>query len=82
MNEWQLQQAKARLSELIKKAVAHGPQAITVRDEPTVVILSKKDYDKIIKPKESFLEFMKNSPLKGVNIKIERDKSLTRKDDL
>ena len=40
MHSWQLQQAKAHLSDLVKQAAAGKPQEITVRGEPTVVILS------------------------------------------
>ena len=31
MQSWQVQEAKARFSELMRDAVANGPQAITVR---------------------------------------------------
>ena len=82
MQSWQLQEAKARLSELVKLAASDGPQHITVHGEPAVVILSEQEYRQLIKPKSSFLEFLNNSPLKGAVLDIKRDKSTTRNIDL
>jgi antitoxin Phd len=42
---WQLQEAKARFSEVIKKAQSEGPQHITVRGTSTAVVLSDAEYD-------------------------------------
>lgn len=80
MKQWQLQDAKAHFSELVKKANTEGPQDITVRGESKVVLISRTDYDRLLKPKNSFIEFMQSSPLVGVNLKIERDKSTTMRD--
>ncbi|MBU2803634.1 type II toxin-antitoxin system prevent-host-death family antitoxin [Acidithiobacillus ferrooxidans] len=44
MREWALQDAKARLSEVVRLAMKHAPQEITVRGAPAVVVLSKQDY--------------------------------------
>ena len=41
---WALQDAKARLSELVRRAGSEGPQHISVRGEPAVVVLSDKAY--------------------------------------
>jgi len=76
--DWQLQEAKARLSELVKSAQQDGPQQITVHGRPAAVVLSRADYDRLTKEKPSFVEFMKKSPLKGTTVKISRDKSITR----
>lgn len=43
---WNVASAKARLSELLKKAKA-GPQVIENRGEPVAVVLSKADYDRL-----------------------------------
>ena len=40
MSSWQLQEAKARLSELVKSAEHEGPQEITVHGRPAAVVLS------------------------------------------
>ncbi len=80
MSNWQLQEAKARLSELVKVAENEGPQYITVHGEPTAVILSQKDYEKLTRPNTSFLEFLAKSPLKGIKLEITRDASKNRRD--
>jgi prevent-host-death family protein len=38
--EWQLQEAKNRLSQLVNQAAHDGPQIITVRGKPAAILLS------------------------------------------
>ncbi|NCT57218.1 MAG: type II toxin-antitoxin system Phd/YefM family antitoxin [Legionella sp.] len=78
METWQLQDAKAHLSELVKKASSGAPQEITLRGRSTVVVLSTQQYKKLNKPKQKLSSFLKNSPLSGLEIELERDKSSTR----
>ncbi len=78
MDTWQLQEAKARLSEVIKKAAKEGPQKITVHGEPTAVVISNKEYERLKRPRESFVEFMRRSPLYGVELNLKREQTLTR----
>jgi antitoxin Phd len=77
---WQLQEAKAQLSELVKAAARDGPQAITVRGEPAAVVLSRADYEKLRgqRKTQNLPDFLLNSPLAGLDIDFERDQSLTR----
>lgn len=82
MKRWQLQQAKAHFSEIVKKAGAEGPQSVTVRGKPTVIIISDRDFQKLsAQPKPSLVEFMRRSPLKGIELDLKRDKSLCRDDE-
>jgi antitoxin Phd len=73
MQSWQLQEAKARLSDLVKKASAGKPQEITLRGKPAVVVLSTELYEKLIKPKPNLVNFLRYSPLAGVNLEIMRE---------
>ena len=41
---WALQDAKARFSEVMRKAQSEGPQHVTVHGRDTVVVLSEKEY--------------------------------------
>lgn len=82
MKRWQLQEAKAKLSEVVREAMLHGPQTISIRGEDSVVMLAVKDYERLIATKPSFVEFMRASPLRGVELDIERDKSPDRDIDL
>ncbi len=68
-NIWQLQEAKAMLSEVVK-AAASRPQFITVHGKETAVILSMENYKKLIRPKQSLYEFIRNSPLYGVELEL------------
>jgi len=43
MATWQLQTAKARLSELLRKVREEGPQTITVRGKEEYVVMRKED---------------------------------------
>jgi antitoxin Phd len=79
MKNWQLQVAKARLSEVVKSATTEGPQTITVRGRPAAVLLSQKDFERLSRRGGSFWEFMRKSPWVGVDLRLERDRSLTRR---
>jgi len=78
MKTWQLQEAKARLSEVIKQAKKEGPQTITMRGEPTAVVISSSEYERLTHPRESFVEFMLKSPLRGVDLELKREQTFTR----
>jgi len=82
MKTWQLQEAKAQLSEVIRQASKKGPQTITMRGEPTAVIISKEEYDRLKHPKGSFVDFMRKSPLCCVDIDLKRKQTLTRESDI
>jgi prevent-host-death family protein len=82
MGTWQLQEAKARLSEVIKKAAKEGPQSITVHGEPTAVVLSNEEYERLRHPRGSFVEFMRRSPLYGLDLDLARRQTLTREADV
>ncbi len=78
MNRWQLQEAKARFSEVVKSSDRDGPQEITVHGKPAAVVLSRADYDRLVGKKPSFIQFLRRSPLAGLALRIERDKSAAR----
>lgn len=82
MRTWQLQEAKAHLSEVVKAATIGNPQEITLRGQPAVVVLSKVQYVKLLKPKLSFIDFMRQSPLAGVEIDLARNRSSVREIEL
>ena len=76
--EWQLQEAKNRFSQVVDEAVKHGPQVITRRGVETAVVIGIEEYTKLKRPRGSFLEFLRNSPLWGVELDIERPKDTGR----
>ena len=66
---WQLQEAKAMFSELVK-AAALKPQTITVRGKETAVILSFEEYKRLAAPRQTLYEFVQNSPLRNTNLAL------------
>ena len=82
MSTWQVQEAKARFSELMRGADEAGPQTITVRGRRSAVLLSAKDYDRLSGRKPSLAAFMRASPLAGIQLNVDRDRSLPRDFDL
>ena len=82
MRKWQLQEAKAKLSDLIYHAVNKGPQNITVRGQPMAVVLSMHEYEKLTRNKPTFLELMLHSPLIGMKLDVQRNKSMVREVEL
>ena len=79
MKSWQIQEAKQRLSEVIRLAVAEGPQKLTFRGEPSAWIISDEEYHQLKQRKESIVDFFQSSPHLEVEIPIERKKDLPRR---
>jgi len=59
---WQLQEAKARLSEVIKRAATEGPQIVTQRGVESAVVLSVADYELLKGKRPSFVEYLLSGP--------------------
>ncbi len=78
MNRWQLQEAKARLSELVRLSRRDGPQEISIRGEPAAVVLSSADYHRLLAGKPSFVEFLRSSPLACAELELDRDRAPAR----
>ncbi len=78
MRTWKLQEAKAKLSILINNALYKGPQTIMAEEKPIAVILSTAEYEKLAGRKQSFVEFMRRSPLVDSKIQLSRAKSNCR----
>ncbi len=78
VKHWQLNEAKNKFSELVNKALTQGPQVVTRRGEEVVVVLSKKEYERLKKFQSNLVDFFQNSPLVGVELDLERDRSYPR----
>ena len=78
MQTWQMQEAKARMSELVKRAQSQ-PQDITLHGKSVAVVISRETFDRLSQTQDSLVDFMRRSPLHGMDdIEFERDSSLTR----
>jgi prevent-host-death family protein len=70
---WQVQEARARHSRLIEKALAGRPQRISRRGAAVAVLVSAADYDRLVAPTEDLLECFRNSPLAAAMARGEFD---------
>ena len=78
MARWQLQEAKNRLSEVVRKARDEGPQVITLHGRDAAVVLSASDYARRAKPKGSLVAFFRKSPLAGAALEVGRSRDTGR----
>jgi prevent-host-death family protein len=82
---WQIQSAKARFSEVFRKARTEGPQRITRQGKEGVVMVAEEHFDRLVgksrQPKD-IVDFFRQSPLMGLDLDLRRDRSPARKVDL
>jgi antitoxin Phd len=79
---WQLQDAKARFSELFRRAQAEGPQYVTRQGKDTVVVLAAEEFDRLTtrsRQPRTLVQFFAESPLAGVELELDRPRDLGRK---
>ncbi len=80
--EWQLQEAKNRLSQVLNSAIHDGPQTITLHGKPTAVVVSFEEYRKLIQPRTTLSQFFRQSPLFSVELDLIRSTDVSREVDL
>ena len=79
MKRWQVQDAKAKFSELIRAAGSDGPQDITHHGKSVAVVLSRDAFDRLSLAGASLGDFMQRSPLYDLDeLELGRDTSNTR----
>src|SRR2546430_2776444 len=72
---WKLEDAKARFSELVRRAQSEGPQRVTVRGRDAVVVISAEELERLL-PEERrlpFVEFMESLYAEGLELGREPD---------
>src|SRR5467141_2649060 len=79
---WSVAQAKARLSEVIDRALKEGPQEITRNGRPAVVVVAIEEWARKTGRKGTLAEFFAASPLRGSDLEIERARGGAREVDL
>jgi len=82
---WQLQTAKARFSELFRRARTEGPQWITRQEKEAVVMLPAEEFENLMaraRQPRSLVQFFAESPLAKSGIKLERAPDYGRKVEL
>jgi antitoxin Phd len=59
---WQLQEAKQRFSELVRRTLEEGPQVVTRHSEEVVVVVPAKVFRRTNGEKLDFKEFLMSAP--------------------
>ena len=80
-DSWQVQTAKARFSEVFRKARTEGPQRITRQGKDGVVMVAEEQFDSLVgksRQPKSLVQFFRQSPLVGVDLDLERDRDQIR----
>jgi prevent-host-death family protein len=77
---WALQDAKARFSEVVRKAKSEGPQRITVHGREEVVVVSVEEYRRVKGERsgEALVKLLQESPLRDVPLKRVRTRAPVR----
>ncbi|MBL6617217.1 MAG: type II toxin-antitoxin system Phd/YefM family antitoxin [Reyranella sp.] len=76
---WTVAEAKARLSEVIKRAQSGGPQTITKSGRTVVVIVDAYEWERKTQRTGNRAEFFAASPLRKSGLKVRRSKDRARK---
>lgn len=79
--DWQLQEAKSKFSELVRRTLEEGPQTITRHGRDAVVMISGEEYQRLTGDKPDFKEFLMSAPDVG-ELEIYRDESVPREVEL
>ena len=72
---WKLEDAKARFSEVVRRAQSEGPQRVSVRGRDAVVVMSIAEYERLApaRPKPALLSFLEGLRLDGLELEREPD---------
>ncbi len=72
---WKLEDAKARFSEVVRRAHAEGPQSVTVRGRRAVVVVDAEEYERLAapKPKVPLVDFLARMHMGGLDLTREHD---------
>ena len=72
-----MEDAKAKLSEVVRLATSRGPQVVTIRGKEAAVVLSPREFERLMpqqKPEKSMFEFLRSLSIGDLDLTRERDK--------
>ncbi len=70
---WQIQQAKARFSQMVDRALKEGPQTVTRHGKAVAVLVPADQYRRLRTGGKSLKALLAAAPLQGVEITRSRD---------
>ncbi len=77
-SEWQLQEAKTNLSQLIKQAAGGDVQTVTVHGKPTAVVVSAEEYARLTRQKSKLSTALLRPDLAGEDLDFSRSRDTGR----
>ena len=82
--QWKLQDAKARFSELVRRARQDGPQHVTVHGREEVVVIGADDFRQLAGERtgSALVEAMQQSPHRSTSLEPRRTRLPVRDVDL
>jgi antitoxin Phd len=73
---WKLEDAKAKFSEVVRRAQAEGPQYVTVRGKPSVAVIDAADLERLLparKPRMPLVAFLESLYAEGLDLTRDTD---------
>ena len=73
---WKLEEAKAKFSEVVRRAHDQGPQYVTVRGKRAVAIIDAAELDRLLPANPAvvpLVEFLERLYIEGLDLTRERD---------
>jgi prevent-host-death family protein len=71
--KWQIQEAKARFSEMVERTLKEGPQTVTRHGKPVAVLVRADQYQRLRGSGRTFKALLAAAPLDGIEIRRSRD---------
>jgi prevent-host-death family protein len=73
---WKLEDAKARFSEVVRRAQSEGPQRVTVRGRDAVVVISAEELQELLPQPDQLplVDFMESLYVEGLDLTREPDR--------
>jgi antitoxin Phd len=73
---WKLEEAKAKFSEVVRRAHEHGPQYVTVRGKQAVAIIDAAELERLLPPNPAvvpLVQFLESLYVEGLDLTRDRD---------
>jgi antitoxin Phd len=73
---WKLEDAKAKFSEVVRRAHDEGPQYVTVRGKPSVAIIDAAELERLLPAEPAplpFVQFLESLYVEGLDLDREAD---------
>ena len=73
---WKLEEAKAKFSEVVRRAHDQGPQYVTVRGKQAVAIIDAAELERLLPPNPAvvpLVQFLESLYVEGLDLRRDRD---------